>query len=105
MGHGAGVRNVILDPPVRHWHCPACDGRDRTQGGGAQTRMHACPATRGMTVPMIEVPDYDESARARHFQHLGEDGAVAAISTEHISGRVDCTVFPLPAVARVEMRG
>lgn len=87
----------IFEVPVRDWHCPACDMRDRTQKPGAHTQFHNCPALGGLGVPMVEVYDYDTRAQARQLIHAGEHGALASVITEHMSGRVDCTVFPITA--------
>jgi hypothetical protein len=44
---------------------------------------------------MVEVKSFDHRADARAVVNLVEDGPdLASVSTEHGSGRVDCTVFP-----------
>lgn len=82
-----------LDPPIRHWHCPACDTRDQTQKTEIHTQFHNCPANGGLGIPLVEVPSPDDTADARHIAQLGDKGVVTSIGTHHGSGRVDRTVF------------
>ena len=86
---------MILDP-VHRWHCPACDQRDETRNAGPHTQFHNCPANGGLGIPMVEVRNHYSDADARH-QFRGDGIEGAAMDTEHGSGRVDCTVFPIPA--------
>jgi hypothetical protein len=89
------MAGIPLDVPVRDWHCPTCDYRDRTQEAAVHTRFHNCPAMGGLGLPMVEVRGVDGRADARAVVNLVEDGPdLASVSTEHGSGRVDCTVFP-----------
>jgi len=98
------MSEVLLDAPVRDWHCPACDLRDRTQQPGVYTQFHNCPALGGIGIPLVEVRSHNHNADARQVlvereDYIGKSSAspVAAVRTERGDGSNDCTVFPEPA--------
>lgn len=72
--------------------------------------MHPCQATSGLNVPLVEVAGHSADADARHIIVPGEGDVrgsnvgpvlvIAAVRTEHGSGRVDATVFPQTAHAQ-----
>ena len=45
---------VLLEPALREWYCPACGLEDQTKGHRVESRMHTCPKSAMMTVPMVE---------------------------------------------------
>jgi hypothetical protein len=90
-------RVILLDAPVRFWKCPSCGIADRTQQAEVHTQFHDCPAFGGASLPLVEVHDPDDRPRARQ---IAVDGAVR---TERLDGSNDCTVFPAPAVATVQI--
>lgn len=88
----------ILDAPVRHWACPACDTTDRTQRPDVHQQYHECPGTGRLNIPLVEVHEHGARPDARHVPQLGANGALTSIGTEHgpnslYPGRVDRTVF------------
>lgn len=98
------MREIIFDAPVRWWHCPTCDTRDRTQQPGVHTQFHHCPALGGVALPMIEVRSCDANADGRQVvvereDYIGRSNAspVSAVNTERGDGSNDCTVFPTVA--------
>lgn len=100
---------MILDVPVRWWHCPACDLRDRTQQPGVHTQFHNCPAVGGVAIPLVEVGGPDRHADGRHVVVMREDYAgdadpVAAIRTERGDGSNDVTVLAPAAGVQGEAR-
>jgi hypothetical protein len=90
---------IVLDAPVRWWHCPACDLRDRTQQAGVHTQFHNCAALGGIGIPLIEVPSYDARADGRQRpveseDYIGGNGQpITAVRTERGDGSNDCTVL------------
>lgn len=97
---------VVFEPPVRWWHCPACDMRDRTQKPGVHTQFHNCPAIGGIGVPLVEVrgPDVDAAARQRlvcREDYAGDADPVAAVYTDRADGSNDVTVLAPTARAGV----
>jgi hypothetical protein len=90
----------LLDAPIRYWRCPSCQTIDSTRQTGHYSRMHSCPGLGNITVPLVEVATPDTEPDARHVFVEREDYAInpdvnriAAISTRHGSGRIDCTVL------------
>ena len=94
------MTHVLLDAPIKWWRCPSCPMVDKSQQAGPHTRMHICPALGNATIPLVEVASPDATPDARHVFIEREDYAatpdasrIAAISTRHGSGRIDCTVL------------
>ena len=44
---------LLVEPPVRRWHCPNCGLRDETREARPHTRFHPCPRLRGLAAPML----------------------------------------------------
>jgi hypothetical protein len=94
------VRGVLLEPPVRNWHCPECGRLDQTREVQPHSRMHPCAALAGLTVPMLpEGVRGEHRAREREDYIAGErvqlDGngrPVMSVQTIRDEGE-DCTVF------------
>lgn len=87
---------TILQPPVRHWHCPSCKGRIAYTGGPAvpdasEVPLHPCPKL-GLTVPYVEVSGPDEDSDAIHKILTTDERQ--SVSTEHGDGSNDVTVYP-----------
>ncbi len=96
------------------WECPSCGHRDVTEVPQPHTRMHACPAQKGLTVPLVEterelvgvrhVPverdDYEGTERG--LVHDGEGKSVTAIHTERPDGSYDTLVFAPVASVRAD---
>ena len=98
-----------LEPPVRWWHCPACDLRDRTQQAGVHTQFHNCPAVFGIGLPLVEVRGPDVKADARQRLVMREDYANggdprASVLTERFDGSNDVTVLAPTAGVKGESR-
>ncbi len=91
---------TILEPTIRYWRCPACDGVDRTER--TDCHLHACPALNGLTVPYVEVQNPDDDPRARQVVVQSEFGyETSSVRTERMDGSNDVTVFPQPAVGSI----
>ncbi len=89
---------IILDAPVRHWACPACEVTDRTQKVEQHQQYHECAGTGRLNIPLVEVHEPGAEADARHVPQLSREGALTSIGTEHgpnslYPGRIDRTVF------------
>lgn len=100
---------MILTPPVRWWHCPSCDSRDRTEEANPHTRFHSCPAFNFNSIPLIEVSSSDAKADGRQLAVEREDyigksnaGPIASIRTERADGSNDCTVLAPSATVILE---
>lgn len=46
---------VLLTPPVRHWHCPACGRTSTTTETEPHAQLHPCPKARGLLTPYVPV--------------------------------------------------
>ena len=105
---------TLLEPPVRNWKCPSCGLEDRTQRPDVHTQMHACPALSDLNIPLVEVKNFDDKVKARHVlvareDYLGDDefaGPISGVSTDHMDGSNDATVFaPCAKMELVQNRG
>jgi hypothetical protein len=100
--------------PIHRWECPSCGLTDVTNRPDPHSRMHACGAQKGLTVPMVEVDRELKRNEVRHVALEREDyeGAervtkdnegrpIMAVHTERADGSHDCTVYA--PVATVEV--
>lgn len=105
--------NVPILKPEHRWECPSCGLQDVTHEARPHTRMHACRALAGFTVPMAQVrgnelrgvvhrvverEDYIGSERV---QLTGEGRPVMAIHTERDDGH-DTHIFAPTATAGID---
>lgn len=47
------MREVLLAPPVRRWHCPACGRTSTTTEVEPHAQLHPCRAARGLLTPYV----------------------------------------------------
>ena len=104
------MTTVILDP-VHNWECPNCGAQDVTRQHLPHSRMHPCPALRGMTAPFVEVLPGAQRSRLKAVvreDNVGEDGVrfdgdgrpIMAVVTERADGSNDVHVFAPTASTR-----
>lgn len=46
---------VLLQPPLRHWHCP-CGRTSTTREAEPHAQLHPCPLARGLLTPYLPGP-------------------------------------------------
>lgn len=101
--------SVPIIGAVHRWHCPACGLEDVTSEPRPHTRMHNCPRTRGLALPMLpagtsakfvvnEREDYVGSERPQLDPELGRP--VMSVQTVRDDGE-DCTVYAPTVVANL----
>lgn len=91
----------ILEPKVHDWHCPACGATDQTRELRPHSRMHPCPAVRGMSIPYLpvgmkaKVTAHDrEDYVGRELVQFDPSGRpIMSITTERNDGAQDVRVF------------
>lgn len=44
---------LLLMPPRRHWHCPACGRTSTTTETEPHAQLHPCPKARGLLTPYV----------------------------------------------------
>lgn len=98
---------VLLQPPVQRWECPACGLTDTTRGF-VGNRMHNCPRTGGMTVPLVPEGVRAKVAAVEREDYVGDDigrvqlnennRPIMAVVTTRDDGQ-DCTVYAPTATA------
>ena len=107
------MTTVILNP-VHNWECPNCGAQDVTRQHLPHSRMHPCPALRGMTAPFVEVFPGGQRSQRSHVKAvvredcIGEDGVrfdgdgrpIMAVVTERPDGSNDVLVFAPTASSR-----
>jgi len=98
---------VILSVPTVYWICPSCEQVDQVAGGADQSRLHPCPALRGMSVPMVlsttpDLPNARHVVREREDYLRDHSNPVMSVVTEYADGHTDCVVYPETAKAVIQ---
>ena len=97
---------TLLQPPETYWKCPSCGLIDKATVAINQAQMHPCPALRGMSVPLEQIPDPDARTLSRHRavmaeDYVGDEDPLTAIATDRPDGSNDINVYPHAAKAVV----
>lgn len=74
------------------WLCGRCFYQEDTRPR-ALAPMHSCPGMGGLAVPLTA-----EGDRVGHIVNERDcaEAPVMSVTTQHLDGREDCTVYPLP---------
>jgi hypothetical protein len=110
MQVGSGA--ALLSPPVRRWACVACPATDTTAEVEPHTRMHACPAAGGMSVPMVpagtrgrlQINMREDYVGREDVQRDADGRVVMSVNVIRDDG-MDCAVYAPTATSRGEAVG
>ena len=109
----------IQQPIIRYWRCPNCPYHtaDAMSPDKVVTKMHSCPAKKGLTTPLVECDDRGEPLQdvkityVRPEDYIGdrvgvstdENGKpVMGVITERPDGSNDARVFATTPVMKGE---
>lgn len=84
------MTGVLLSPPMRHWHCPACGRTSTTTETEPHAQLHPCPKARGLLTPYVPAGAHGKVAvieRQDYERHSGLTRGVSENLRRDESGR------------------